>query len=212
MKKFVHYDIPSLIQINDPSGRFYETPEGVRYPSVTSVLGKLNQDYLVEWRAKVGEAVADEISRKAAARGTLIHSACEAYLKGEAFKFNMFQSTEQEMFQNMLPELDRFDEIHALETRLYSDRLKVAGTVDCIAQVEGELYIVDFKTSGRFKAREDIPSYFTQCAAYAVSFWERTGAMVGGLRVLITTQDDGLLVYDEPVKKWVEQFVQLRNS
>ncbi len=116
------------------------------------------------------------------------------------------------MFQQMIPELCKFQEIHALETGLWSDAIKVAGSVDCIAMINNQPYIVDFKTSGRFKSREDIPSYFMQCSAYAMAWYERTGMSISRMRVIITTEDDGLLVYDESVTDWLPKFVEVRKA
>ena len=212
MPKFIEHNIPSCEQINSPSGRMYRTPAGNLYPSVTTVLGSVTGSYIEEWRAKVGEEVANEISRRAATRGTLIHEASEKYLLGEKFKFNMFQRIESDMFKALVPHLDTFEVVHALETRMWSDRLRVAGTVDCIMEREGKTYIVDFKTSGRYKNREEIHSYFHQASAYALMFYERTGIVVDKILILMTTQDDGVLVFEENVKEWLPGFVEIRKN
>lgn len=212
MRKFIPHEFPKLEQINSPSGRKYQTPEGNLYPSVTTVLSAMSNDYLLEWKQRVGESEADKISKAAATRGTLIHEACEFFLLDKEFKFSPFAGVAAGMFKQMVPMLQRFDDIHALETRMYSDKLRVAGTCDCIASIDGTPYVIDFKTSGRYKAREEIESYYMQGAAYSLMFWERTGILIPKMRILITTQDDGLLDYIEPVVKWLPKFVALRNT
>lgn len=212
MFKFIDYRIPECEQINSDSGRKYKTPDGNVYPSVTTVLGTVNVPYLLEWKMKVGEANAKKISEAAAARGTRVHSWCEGHLKGIQHIVPYTRMDEFKMFQNMIPELDKFEEVHALEQRLWSDKLRVAGTVDCIAKIDGKMYIVDFKTSTGMKTRYDIDSYFMQVAAYSVAWYERTGMLISNSRVIITTQDDGVFVFDEPVKEWVGKFAELRKT
>lgn len=211
MHKFIEHPFPTLEQVNTPEGRFYQTPEGNRYPSVTTVLGSVPNPALEAWKAKLGPA-ADVISKKAANRGTLIHERLESHIKGEPTEFTMFQQSEREMFTNLIPHLDKLDEIHALETRLYSDKLRVAGSVDCIAMIDGVLHVVDFKTSSRYKTADEIHSYFMQCAAYSMMFFERTRILAPKIRILMTTQDDGVLVFDENVKDWIPKFIEIRNK
>ena len=166
MPKFIHYDIPRIRRIDGrPEGRLYETPNGSLYPSVTTIVGSIgDKSYLNEWRAKVGEEVADKITQAAAKRGTLIHSCCEAWLLGQPIKFDIFQHIEKEMFEYLLPVLNEIEEVHALETTLWSDKLKCAGTVDLIAKHKGKIKVIDWKNSRQVKSKEDIPGYFAQMA------------------------------------------------
>lgn len=209
MFKFITYDIPECEQINSDTGRLYKTPNGDLYPSVTTVLGRISMPYIEEWKARLGKEEAKRQSDIAAKRGVRIHSWCEGHFLRREPIVPITRRDEFKMFLNMVPELNRLTVIHALEQRLWSDKLKVAGTVDCIGECDGVLYIVDFKTSRGIKNREDISSYFMQCAAYAVAWYERTGIAIANMRIIITTQDDGVLVYDEPVKRWVPEFMKL---
>lgn len=209
--KFVTHDIPKLKRI-DGEIRLYETPDGNRYPSVTSVVSLLSKEYIDEWKAKVGEETAANISRKAADRGTLIHENCENFLLGKPQTFTMFQGEEKKMFLSLMPVLKSIQEVHALETPLYSDTLKVAGTVDLIARLsDDKMYILDWKTSGRYKSKDDIHGYFIQCSAYALMFYERTGIVVKDMKIAMATEEFGLLEFPEPIKPWLEQFLALRE-
>lgn len=211
MIKFIHYEIPNIEQINGPSGRLYKTPEGQCYPSVSTVLGALPNIHIAAWKEKVGEDIARQISRKATDRGTKIHAAAENFLLDREYKWSPFDTVDMLMFMQMKPHLEKFEEVHALEGRLWSDRLRVAGTVDAIAKIEGQMYVVDFKTSGRYKSKEDIHSYFHQTAAYALCFYERTGVVVDKIRIIMTTEDNGVLIFDEPVKPWLKEFIEIRK-
>jgi hypothetical protein len=212
MFKFIHYDIQECRQINEDGKRVYATPDGKKYPSVTTVLGSIPNPFLHEWRAKVGKVEAQKISNRAANRGTKLHGLCEAYLKSEPVAFAPADFEVKELFNHMKVELNKIEEVHALEKRIWSHKLRVAGTVDCIAKIDGKMYIVDFKTSSRFKSREDIDSYFMQCAAYSVAWYELTGIAISTMRILIVTGEHGMLVYDEPVRNWIPKFVEVRKT
>lgn len=209
MKTFIHHDIPALVQVNSDKGRYYETPSGNKYPSVTGVVGFKNEDSIKEWRDKVGEEEANKISARASSRGTRIHSLCEEYLKGQNPKPSIF---DQELFLKVIPELEHINNIHCLETKLYSDRLEVAGTVDVIAEYRGVLSVIDFKTSKRIKQKEEIPSYFQQTSAYSYMFWEHTGLTPKQLVIIMGVDDEQTLVHIEPVKKWLGEFMQVRKE
>jgi genome maintenance exonuclease 1 len=99
-----------------------------------------------------------------------------------------------------------------VEAKLYSDHLQVAGTVDCIAEYDGCLSVVDFKTSARIKEKTEISSYFIQCAAYAVAFEERTGIPVPKLVIIMGVDNSHPLVFEEKRNTWIGQFKELRQQ
>jgi genome maintenance exonuclease 1 len=209
----INYNIPKIERVDSPSGRRYATPEGNLYPSVTTILSTYgDKSYLNEWRDAVGHEVADKITKDSADRGTLLHDNCERYLEGKPLTFDMFQQSQKEMFNYFLPVLNSIEEIHAMETYLWSDRLRCAGAVDLIAVREGELRVIDWKNSRRYKSKEDIPTYFMQMAAYAYMFWERTGVLVKTIEVVIAVEDYGLLTYKEPLKEHLEKFIEHRKT
>jgi genome maintenance exonuclease 1 len=170
-------------------------------------LGILGKAEILAWRARVGEAEANKISSRAARRGTAIHSLCEDYLLNKEVNPGPF---DLETFGSIRPYLDNINNIHCLETQLYSDYLQVAGTVDCIAEYEGKLSIIDFKTSKRIKTRDDIHGYFMQTSAYAVMFEERTGIPVGRLVIIMSVDDENTLVFKEKRDDWINNFIELR--
>ena len=208
MFNHIRYDIPKLERVTKPDGtRLYQTPSGLAYPSVTTVTGLFNKQSIMEWRKRVGEEEATKISTRASKRGTKIHSLCENHLNNESVVPEML---DRAMWDSMLPELSKINNIRCLETTLYSDYLKVAGTVDCIAEYNGRLSVIDFKTSAKIKERKWISNYFMQCAAYSVAFEERTGISVPDLVIIIGVDDEQCQVFVEKRDAWIDQFKELR--
>jgi genome maintenance exonuclease 1 len=205
----IHHDIDKLVRVDSPSGRSYQTPSGKAYPSVTSVLGLLGKAEIIEWRKRVGEEEANRVSARAARRGTAIHTLCENYLLNKEVDPGPF---DLETFRSISPYLDKINNIHCLETQLYSDYLQVAGTVDCIAEFEGKLSVIDFKTSKRVKSRDDIHGYFMQTSAYAVMFEERTGIPIGKLVIIMAVDDDKPIIFQEKRDDWINRFIELRED
>jgi len=179
--KFVN--LKELQTKNENGMRYYITPDGSAFPSVTSVIGKYYGGWVHAWRKKVGEEVANRISRTASNRGTAIHSLCEKYLRNEEPTTKM--PINLEMFRTMIPAINRIDNIYSIEEPLYSYNMKTAGRVDCIGQFDGVDSIIDFKTSKRKKELEDIESYFVQASMYSLMFEEMTGIACKQLVVII---------------------------
>jgi CRISPR/Cas system-associated exonuclease Cas4 (RecB family) len=208
MKTFIHHDLPKLERDTSPDGtRVYKTPSGRAYPSVTTVTGLHTKKGIMEWRKRVGEEEANRVSARASGRGTRIHQYCEDYLRGNIFEADMFDLA---MFNSMKLWLDDINNIHALESPLYSDFLEVAGTVDCIAEFQGKLSVIDFKTSSKPKDRDDIHQYFMQTAAYAVAFEERTGIPIGRLVIIMAVENDDPRLFIEKRDNWIAGFRKLR--
>jgi genome maintenance exonuclease 1 len=208
MKTFIHHDFAKLQRDTAPDGtRVYKTPSGKSYPSVTTVTGLHTAKGIAEWRKRVGNEEANRVSGRASARGTRIHANCESYLLGESFEPDMFDA---EMFNSIKFWLDDINNIHALEDPLYSDYLQVAGTVDCIAEFQGKLSVIDFKTASKPKDRDDIHNYFMQTAAYAVAFEERTGIPIGRLVIIMAVENDDPRLFIEKRDNWIGGFRKLR--
>lgn len=209
MKTFISHKWPALKRIDSVGGRVYETPDGKSYPSVTAVVGQHKAHQIAEWRNRVGAEQANKISGRASRRGTAFHKLCENYLLGLAPTPSIFDAP---MFNSITPFLDRIDNIHCLETQLYSHHLKAAGTVDCIAEFDGRLHVIDFKSSARIKRREWIHDYFMQTSAYAVMFEELTGLPVDRMLIIMGVDDEDPLLFQEKRDHWIGQFVDLRTQ
>ena len=157
--------------------RFYQTPEGKLYPSITTVLQKKKMKGLMEWRQKVGEDVANYIARTAANRGTKVHHMCEDYLNNvqsdwpEKWEEHTKHFLPYTLFGQIRPHLDKnINNILSQECGLYSDKYRVAGRVDCIAEYNGTPSIIDFKTSTKERNDEWNESYYIQASEYAEMF------------------------------------------
>ena len=178
-------DLQKLPRRNVNGKRLYETPDGSYYPSVTTITGQMNAKAISEWRQRVGEKVATQITKQASARGTSIHKLCEHYILGTMDDVQIMPSN-KEMFTSMANHLaETVGTVYAVEGFLYSDFLRSAGQVDMVAEYNGTLSIVDFKTSKKKKKEEWIENYFVQEAAYSFMFEERTGLQVPQLVTVI---------------------------
>lgn len=185
-KRFFHSPIEikgELKEVSQEGKRLYETPEGI-FPSVTTVVGFRKQQFFAEWRRKNPEE-----SKRVTSRGTKFHSIIEHYLKNEEIDYDNMHSSMKSLFSILRPELDKIDNILALETPLWSKTLGLAGRTDCIAEYDGKLSIIDFKASTKEKRESDIDNYMAQATAYALMFQERTGIIVENFAILIACED-----------------------
>ena len=210
---FTHKTIPfnDLKTVTIDGKRFYQTPAGDTYPSVTTITGLYNKKEILEWRKRVGEEEANRISTKASSRGTRVHKLCEDYLNNE-LNVDNYMPDSVGMFKSIQPIIDQYvDNIHAIEAPLYSDYLRVAGRVDCIAEFDGKLSIIDFKTSSRQKSEDKIQNYFMQCAAYAVMFEELTGVPVPRLAIIMAVDSDHPQVFVKKRNDYIDMFKSYRE-
>jgi len=205
----VDRDVPKLLQINENGTRFYLTPEGRKYPSVTTVLSEYSKQGILEWRKKIGFEEANKIANKAATRGTKLHKLCENYLNNQEIKFET--PIESELFTSVKPLLHNINNIRFLEQRLYSNHLRLAGTVDCIAEYNGKISVIDFKTSSKLKKPEYIENYFMQCSAYAVMVEELYNIPVNNLTVIIAVESEKPQVFEEKRNKWINKLIDFRD-
>jgi genome maintenance exonuclease 1 len=202
-------NIPELKQINSDSGRMYETMEGERFPSITTVLNLYNKNFITEWKSTVGEEYANKVASQAARRGTIIHESVEHYLSNRSVPFVSFR--QQELFKSIRPLLNDINNVHCLEQRLFSRHLKIAGTVDCIAEHEGRLSVIDFKTSSRTKEKNKIENYFMQCTAYAIMYEELTGIPIQKIVIIIAVEDDFPQIFIEKRDNFVKSLLHYRE-
>ena len=207
----LEYD--DLIAETTSKGRVYTTPTGTKYPSITTVLSILSEDGIRAWRQRVGEEEANRISTRAANRGTAVHSITERYINNEVDYAEGFMPNVIQNFTDFKSVLDeRLTNIRAQEVPLYSDHLRLAGRVDCVAEFDGILSIVDFKTSRKLKKKEWITGYFAQEAAYAIMWEERTGEPITQLVTLITVDNEQPQVFIEHRDNWTELLLKTRDE
>lgn len=209
MKKnmFIHEQIDlgykDLEAKTTSSGRKYQTPTGKQYPSVTTVLSILSEEAIQKWRARVGAEEANKISHRAATRGTAVHEIIEKYLDNDPqFKEGYMPNIISD-FMDVKQILDeRVGTIYAQECPLYSDYLKIAGRVDCVAEFDGKPSIIDFKTSRKTKKKSWIENYFIQESAYAIMWEERTGMPITQLVTIISVDNEDSQVFIEHRDNW----------
>ena len=191
--------------------RQYLIEDNKVYPSITTVLGKDPDKIagLKQWRKRVGTKEANKISTQSSRRGTRVHNIVEDYLKNDLNGQYNDNPLGMGMFTMIQPVLDeRLDNIHAQEVTLWSDHLGVAGQVDCVAEFDKKISIVDFKTSSKPKKPEWIHSYYKQAAGYAVMWEERTGIPITQLVVLVMVDGDNPQIFIEHRDNWTKSLIE----
>ena len=215
--EFIHeerFDVYSIEAITTDSGRRYKVPNGEMYESVTTALGNQpgKKEGLMEWRRRVGNDEANRISRKAAGRGTAVHSIIEDYLNNKEDPCKDMMPDAVVMFKQLQPILDKsISKVYMQEAPLWSDKYRLAGRVDCIADIKGKLSVVDFKTSMKIKKREWVKDYFLQTAAYSHMIKEMYGDTVDQTIIFIAVEDrDPQIFVGDPHTDILDRFFQER--
>jgi len=198
--EFIHEKIDlgydDLVTDTRSTGRTYLSPDGGRFPSITTVLSILSEDAIAAWRNRVGDEEANRVSQRASNRGTQVHAIVEKYLLNE--DTSGFLPHIQQSLENLKPILDnRITKIYNLEAPLYSKHLGLAGRCDCVGVFDGVPSIIDFKTSKRIKEKEHISNYFAQMSGYAVMWEERTGMPITNTVIIMDVDDNEPLVFKE---------------
>ena len=212
--KFLHENVLGDIEldtVNVDGKRLYVTPNGEKYPSVTTVLSEYKKDAIIAWRKRVGNEQANKISTQASRRGTKVHKLCEDYLNNES-TFKGYTPDNVEMFKSIQPTLNEIEVVYAQERTLFSHHLKTAGRVDCVGKFRGKSHIIDFKTSNKPKKWEWIDNYFMQGSAYAVMWEEMTGIAIPYIAIIIAVADDVPQIFIENRDNWINKFIEVRNN
>ena len=195
--------------------RLYHLPNGEWVPSITSVTSFYNRQIFVKWRERVGLEEANRITKRATARGTDFHQVCQDYLENKELVWENYQPMTKIMYIHAKPYLDKINNIHAIERTLYSQYYGLAGRVDCIAEYEGELAVIDFKTADKIKPEEWIENYFVQEMFYAAAYYELTEIPIKKLITLMVTPGGEVKVFDKRNKgdyikllvRYIKEFV-----
>lgn len=211
---FTHQPLVKLNieRIDSPLGRRYKTDTGQLFESVTTWLSRTkDDDYLIEWRERIGEKEADKITRRAAGRGTRLHENVERYLKNEVVKLSEMSMFDRALFKPFTNALNNHvNNIKAIEYPLYSLALRLAGTVDCIAEYDGVLSIIDFKTAKARKNKEDISSYFLQTSIYSYMVEELYGIKIDKMVIIMALDyENKVQIFEESRKIWRPELVRL---
>lgn len=207
---FKHVPLEKIIlsRIESDNGRKYLTPDGKQYESVTTWLSRItDKTWLEDWKKNIGTEEADKILKRAAKRGTLLHENVERYLKNETVK--SLSVLDKLLFVPLTKVLDEhIDNIFALEYPLYSNIMKLAGTVDCVAEYDGTLSVIDFKTSRNRKDKSDIHSYFLQTCIYSLMIQELYGLKIDKLVILMAIDNENkVLIFEESRKNWITNLI-----
>ena len=217
MFSHVDLDLQPLEREHVDGVRYYKVPdeeELIKMVSITSVTSHFNKEIFINWRKKVGNEKADKITKAATTRGTDMHTLTEHYLKNEDLP--SVPPISEFLFKIAKRKLNLINNIYALEGPLYSRQLGVAGTVDCIAEYDGELAIIDFKTSKKPKPREWIEHYFVQAMAYGCMLYEMKNISIKKLVIIMACENGECVVYEETDKskyikllgEYINKFVQ----
>jgi CRISPR/Cas system-associated exonuclease Cas4 (RecB family) len=207
---FTHIDLnlPQLTRENIDGVRYYNIGgENKKLVSITSVISHYNKEKFAKWRKRVGEEEANRVTKRATSRGTDTHTLIENYLLNE--ELPEVQPISEMLFKLAKPTLNRINNIHCLESSLYSEVLGVAGSVDTIGEFDGELSVIDYKTSKSPKPREWVESYFVQTMFYGMALYEMTGIQIKKLVIIMTCEDGECVVYEErDLEKYMRLVIQ----
>jgi hypothetical protein len=206
----VPVEIPTYPRVNIDGRRHYQIGHRC-FPSITTVLGYTSdKSYLKEWRDRIGHDAADKITNNSAKRGTNLHQMCEDYLNNKQLSCRMPDALE--MFYSLKPILHRINNIHAQEACLFSDKLKIAGSVDCIAEFDGILSVIDFKNARRSKTEENIHDYFLQETFYSLAYMEMTEITIKQIVTIIAVEDDKPQVFVKPIRPYIKDLIERRKQ
>ena len=216
MKKFIHrddvgdFEIPEIKVIDGK--RFYVTPDGNSYPSITTILSQQENLGIEAWKAKVGEKEAKRISKESMRIGTAVHQMAEFYLSNYIIKLKNEEKKIVDTFNRLRFLLGNINNIVGVEIPLFSDLLRVAGTTDCIAEYNGVLSVIDFKTSRKPKKEEWIDDYYMQTFAYKLMFEEMTGIEIQQIVILVACVEQfEVQVFKKPAKDSDKYLTKLVN-
>jgi genome maintenance exonuclease 1 len=209
---FNHIDIelPQLERETIDGVRYYSIPDEdqlIKMVSITSVTSHFNKEIFVKWRKKVGDVEAERVTKAATSRGTDMHSLVENYLYNRDLP--PVPPLPDFLFKIAKTELNKINNIHCLEGALYSKQLGVAGTTDCIGEHNGELAVIDFKTSKKPKPKNWIENYFVQAMFYGMAYYEMTGTPIKKLVIIMACENGECVLYEErDLKKYMKLVVQ----
>ena len=199
--------------IEKDSAHFYETPNGEVYPSITTILQETMSDAkkesLQNWKEQ--EIAAEYITQEAATIGTETHKLIENHIN-EVRQTDEVRLLSVAHFNNLIPFLQKINNVHGTELRLYSNAMKLAGTSDCIATYDGELSIIDYKTKRSNQREEWMTDHFIQGTAYSQMFKELTGIEVKQVVILVSSEKNSRMEFVKNTEDYKELLNQRLNQ
>jgi len=216
MAHFTHCHQPNYNEIQAEvinNRRWYEVRKGTKYPSVTTVLGHAPKPWLEEWRKSMGREAADIETARCADRGENVHLMAERYLQNDKAPTKNQMGSNIKMFNQIKPILNRIDNVRAQEIPLFSDALRLAGRVDVVGDYNGNLAVIDFKTSNTPKDTGMVQDYFLQSTAYAIMYFEMFDVPIDEI-VIIIAVERGLssMTYVKKIDDYVEPLLERINT
>jgi genome maintenance exonuclease 1 len=216
-KQFVYknqsLELPDLEAQDRDFGRVYKIGNNLFYPSITTILSLLSKEAIDEWKMRIGKEEAEKISKTATVKGTAVHELCEKYLNNDLTNLSGYSYIQKDSFLRIKPVLDyHIDNIFLQETPLVSHKFKVAGRVDLIADFDGKLSIIDFKTAAKAKQKDWITAYFIQACFYALAMYEMYGILIEQIVIIITVEHDEPQIFVEHPKKYFNKFLEVRKQ
>lgn len=212
---FVHQNVFTPIEVEtteSKKGRFYHIPNGNTYPSITTILGTGDKPWLTDWRQSLGDVKADKEMKRAADRGTAVHSMIEKFLNNNPTPTERHLLEHIGEFNSLKLHLKKINNIITQETPLWSDVLKTAGRVDCVGEFDGVLSLIDFKTSTNSKNDTMIFDYWLQVTAYALMFQERYNIQIDNAVIIMSVERGFPLVFRQPIEQYIEPLINRINT
>ena len=209
MTEFIHNDtdlslLPNTKGKKIEGYRFYDI-DGQNYPSVTSILGIRKKEGLQKWRDSIGEDVANWEMNRAARRGKSFHKLVEQYLNNETPSIR--DVLPLGLFRLAKPYIDQINNIRLLEKIMVTPKLTIAGQVDCVAEYNGKLSVIDFKSANKERKEDWIENYFLQCTAYSSMYEETFGEKIEQIVVLLAAEDGTMTAYVKDPQDYIEELV-----
>jgi len=203
----------SLKTIEGSTGRFYFTPEGKKYPSITTVLGSQDKQWLTNWRTSLGPEKADKETKRAATRGTAVHLMIERWLNNDPNPTRGQELSHITEFNTLRLYLNQINNIICQEISVWSDLLRVAGRLDCVGEYQNTLSIIDFKTATNNKTLQAIEDYWLQTTAYALMIQERFNIQIDQAVIIISVERGAVpLIYKQPIEQYIAPLLKRINT
>jgi hypothetical protein len=202
--------LPVLETAHEDNRHYYISPEGEKYPSITSILHSFPNPGIEIWKSKTPNW--QEIQNESFEVGTELHKMIECYLKNEYVPLESKRSID--LFNNLFPELNKINNIRCQEAYLYEPNLRISGATDCIAEYDGILSVIDFKQARKVKIEKYVKTsgYYLQITGYAKMFEYCTGIKIDDGVIMIADWNGGINIHKIKIKDYEDDLEALIES